>query len=117
MQDPRTLRLFDQQPHEYVEVTCACGRITHYRQGLLQRSHRLPSDTLIYDLQFRMRCSHCNCKDSFRISIVDGRAGEMASGPRSEIVVVDNLNAVTGEIMETAKIVGSMVSAPKSVED
>ena len=49
--DPRTLRLFDLGPDEAVVVTCLCGWITEYGEGVLQRRHRLPSDTLLFDLQ------------------------------------------------------------------
>ena len=49
--DPRTLRLFDLGPHEAILVRCECGRMSEYGPGLLQRLHRIPSDTLIYDLQ------------------------------------------------------------------
>lgn len=39
-----------------MEVVCTCGyRRMCFGRGLMQRLHRVPSDTLIYDLQFRLR--------------------------------------------------------------
>jgi hypothetical protein len=29
----------------------------------LQRRYRLPSDTLVYDLQYRFKCGRCNSRD------------------------------------------------------
>ena len=37
-----------------------CGRSVEYFPGFLQRRHRVPSDILVFDMQFRLRCSHCN---------------------------------------------------------
>src|SRR5229473_1921734 len=71
--DARTLRLFDLTSHECILVKCECGRSTEYRKGFLQRHQRVPSDTLVYDLQFRLRCTHCNRKTGFGISIIDPR--------------------------------------------
>jgi hypothetical protein len=46
------------------------------------------SDTLIYDLQYRLRCRHCNRRSGFRIAIVDGRArGDRRADRRERIVV------------------------------
>ena len=69
--DPRLLRLLDLADYEMVVVSCPCGRIVEYRRGVLQRLHRFPSDTLVYDLQFRLRCRHCNRRSGFRIAVVD----------------------------------------------
>ena len=33
----------------------------------------MPSDALVYDLQFSLRCSHCNARAGFRITIFDNR--------------------------------------------
>lgn len=71
--DPRLLRLLDLAPHEAIVVRCRCGRISVYHDGALQRTRRLPSDTLIFDLQFRLRCAHCNARRGFRIAIEDTR--------------------------------------------
>ena len=65
----RWLRLGDLAPHEVIVVRCPCGRSVEYFPGFLQRRHRLPSDFLVYDLQFRLRCSHCNARAGFRITI------------------------------------------------
>jgi hypothetical protein len=79
--DPRTLRLFDLQPHHSVTVRCQCGRVIEFLSGTLQRWYRLPSDTLVYDLQYRLRCRHCNRRDGFTIAVVD-RDARAASSDR-----------------------------------
>jgi hypothetical protein len=86
--DLRTLRLLDLAPHEAIIVRCECGRITEYGHGLLQRLHRVPSDTLIYDLQFRLRCRHCNRRDGFDIGILDTRYRGNSAQPRVERFIV-----------------------------
>ena len=89
MDEPRRLRLFDLKPYEHIRIGCACGRIVQYLHGFLQRRHKVPSDTLIYDLQYRLRpCSHCGRKTDFTITLIDSRAGEKTAGPRSETVIV-----------------------------
>ena len=86
--DPRTLRLYDLTPHEIVEVRCTCGRIVEYGHRFLARNLRIASDTLVYDLQFRLRCKHCNLTDGFKISILDRRDIGDSSKPTPRIVVV-----------------------------
>jgi hypothetical protein len=86
--DGRILRLIDLAPDETVVVRCACGRITEYRRGFLQRHHRGPSDTLIYDLQFRLRCAQCNRVSGFEISVIDERHRGAGSQPRAERIIV-----------------------------
>ena len=71
--DPRTLRLYDLSPWEAIIVRCACGRMSEYGPGLLQRLHRLPSGTLIFDLQARLRCQHYNRRNGFDIGALDIR--------------------------------------------
>jgi len=88
--DPRTLRLYDLAPREAVVVTCLCGRISEYRQGMLQRLHRIPSDTLLYDLQFRLRCSHCQRRDGFKIAIQDTSFVGTSSHLREPRVIVES---------------------------
>jgi hypothetical protein len=56
----------------------------------LQRRHRVPSDTLVYDLQFRLRCTYCNCRRGFRITILDARTRWDNSKPRLERVAAIN---------------------------
>jgi hypothetical protein len=46
------------------------------------------SDTLVFDLQFHLRCSHCNRRDGFRITIFDNRTRGDNSKPRLERMVV-----------------------------
>ena len=56
----------------------------------MQRLHRVPSDTLIYDLQFRLRYKHCNARRGFKITIRDTRPStdkHFVGDP--DIVIVD----------------------------
>jgi len=66
----------------------SCGRSVEYHPGFLQRRHRLASDTLVFDLQFRLRCSHCNRRSGFRITSFDERTCGDSFKPRLERVVV-----------------------------
>jgi hypothetical protein len=86
--DMRTLRLLDLAPHDYIVVNCQCGRIVEYMPGFLQRRHRLPSTTLVYDLQFRLRCSHCRSDRGFEIAVEDSRDRNDPSKPRIKRVIV-----------------------------
>jgi hypothetical protein len=52
---------------------CPCGRNVEYHPGFLQCWHQLPSDTLVFDLQFRLRCKGCNRWSGFCITIFDTR--------------------------------------------
>ena len=70
----RWLRLGDLAAHEVIMVRCPCGRSVEYPPGFLQRRYRLASDTLVFDLQFRLRCKGCNRRGGFRITIFDERA-------------------------------------------
>jgi hypothetical protein len=45
--DPRLWRIFDLATDLAIVVRCKCGWITLYQDGVLQRTRRLPSDTLI----------------------------------------------------------------------
>jgi hypothetical protein len=54
----------------------------------LQRRHRVPSDFLVYDLQFRLRYSHCNARAGFRITIFDERTRGIIRSRGLERVVV-----------------------------
>ena len=69
-------------------MRCPCGRSVEYHKGFLQRRHRVASDFLVYDLQFRLRCSHCNARMGFRISIFDTRTRGDSLKLRLERVVV-----------------------------
>jgi hypothetical protein len=61
-----------------------------YGDGVLQRTRRLPSDTLIYDLQFRLRCRYCNTRRGFKISIEDQtHLGDKSKLPAPGIVIVE----------------------------
>ena len=86
--DPRLLRLLDAADHEFIKVSCPCGRIVEYAPGVLQRRHRIGSDMLVYDLQFRLRCRHCNRRSGFRIAVVDDRGrGDRRVQPVERVVV------------------------------
>ena len=78
----------DLAAHEVIVVRCPCERSVEFPPGFLQRRHRMASDTLVYDLQFRLRCSHCNRWSGFRITIFDERSRGDSSKPRAERVVV-----------------------------
>jgi ribosomal protein L34 len=67
--DPRLLRLLDVVGHEFIKVSCPCGRVVEYAPGLLQRLYRVGSDLLVYDLQYRLRCRHCSRRSGFRIAV------------------------------------------------
>jgi hypothetical protein len=82
------LRLGDVAGHEVIVVRCSCGSSVEFPSGYLQRKQRLPSDMLVRDLQFRLRCSHCNQRSGFRISILDQRGVGNSSRPRLERIVV-----------------------------
>jgi hypothetical protein len=53
--DPRKLRLYEVKPTDVLTVQCSCGHFSRFASGELQRRHKLPSDLLVYDLQFRLR--------------------------------------------------------------
>jgi len=80
----RWLRLGDLAAHDIIVVRCPCERSVEFPPGFLQRRHRLASDMLVYDLQFRLRCR----RSGFRITIFDNRTRGDNSKPRLERVVV-----------------------------
>ena len=84
----RWVRLGDLAAHEVIVVRCPCGRNVEYHKGYLQRRHRVPSDFLVYDLQFRLRCLRCNARVGFRITIFDERTRGDSSKPRLGRAVV-----------------------------
>jgi hypothetical protein len=90
--DARTLRLFDLAAYERVTVRCPCGRIVEYVAGYLQRKHRIASDTLLFDLQYRLRCAHCNRTRGFGISVTDARQLGDNRVPKIERVIVEKGN-------------------------
>lgn len=89
--DPRLRRLFDLADDETIAVRCPCrhGNVS-YGPGALQKQRRLPSDTLIYDLQFRLCCRTCWRTRGFTISVVRLRTDRShASGEgTTETVIV-----------------------------
>jgi hypothetical protein len=48
-----------------------CGQTTHVLPGTLQRLHRLPSDTRMCDLRYRLRCTKCNSQARFTVTVKD----------------------------------------------
>jgi len=86
--DPRMLRLMDLKPYEVIIVRCRCGCSVDYMPGVLQRLHRVPSDTLIFDLQFRLRCSSCRAFRDFEITVRDVRNIGDNAKPCPERVIV-----------------------------
>ena len=54
--------------------TLPCRRTAQYQLGFLQRRLRMPSDFLVFDLQFRLRC-----RRGFRITIFVERAAIIGS--------------------------------------
>ena len=71
-------------------VRCQCERSVEYHPGFLQRRHRVQSDTLVFDLQFRLRCTGCDNRRGFRITIFDKRTRGDNAKPRLERVVAIN---------------------------
>jgi hypothetical protein len=51
MGDARAMPLWDIGQNQAVFIRWKCGRVGQYGPGALQRLHRLPSDTLIYDFE------------------------------------------------------------------
>jgi hypothetical protein len=86
--DYRTLRLLDLGRDEMIEVRCVCGWTTHYAPGFLQRRHRMPSDMLIFDLQFRVRCSHCSRRNGFAIQVINSRVTTMKEDHPPKVIVL-----------------------------
>jgi hypothetical protein len=85
--DPRLWRLAD---GEMIVVRCVCqhGNVS-YGPGALQKQRRLPSDTLIYDLQYRLRCRACGRTSGFAISVLKLRADRsQLSGERTAETVI-----------------------------
>jgi len=78
----------DLKPYEHIIVRCQCGRSVDYMPGVPQRLHHLPSDTLIFDLQFRLRCSHCRAFRNFEITVRDARNLGDNSKPCPERIIV-----------------------------
>ncbi len=86
--DIRLLRLLDLKEFEHIIVGCRCGRIVEFMPGYLQRRHRLPSTTLVYDLQYILRCTRCNAIHGFEIVIQDMRNRGNSSKPCPKRVIV-----------------------------
>ena len=56
--------------------------------GVVLQDTKAPSDTLVFDLQFQLRCKGCNGWRGFRITILDNRTRGDNWKPRLERVVV-----------------------------
>jgi hypothetical protein len=71
--DSRGLQLWDVRDGQKIVVTCTCGQIAHFLPGVLRRLHKLPSDTLVYDLRYRLRCQKCRSRDHFTVTVEEDR--------------------------------------------
>jgi hypothetical protein len=97
--DPHTIRLYDMGPRSVLTVQCSCGRVGRFASGELERRHKLPSDTLIYDLQYRLRCDFCRRKKDMRILLWDGEP-MMSHSPHD---VGAHRGIVEGEVPERVR--------------
>lgn len=73
LQTREGVRLWDVRDGQKIVVTCACGQIAHFLPGVLQRVHKLPSDTLVNDLRYRLRCAKCNSRERFKVTVVEDK--------------------------------------------
>jgi hypothetical protein len=89
MDDPRLMRFLDLEPCSHIIIRCPCGRCTEFTYGYFQTRHGIPSDALIYDLKFKMRCRHCRRKRGFGVAVWDGRNLQSTSHRTEEIVIVE----------------------------
>jgi hypothetical protein len=88
--DPRLWRLLDLAADETIVVRCERqhGNVS-YQPGALQKRRRLPSDTLIYDLQYRLRRQRCGRTSGFGISVSKLRTDRSSlSGERTAETVI-----------------------------
>ncbi len=88
LDDIRFTRLFHLADHERVVVRCPCGANIEFHPGAFPKRYRTPSDTLIYDLQFRLRCQHCKRRRGFEIAIGSIRRMGTSSAPIPARIVV-----------------------------
>jgi hypothetical protein len=87
-EDIRRTRIFDLAETEVVSIRCQCGRVTEIPPRLWVLNHRVPSDTLIYDLQYRLKCDRCSRKTGFQIAIASrGRIGVSSHSPPERVIV------------------------------
>ena len=56
--------------------------------GVVPQDTKVASDTLVFDLQFRLRCRQCNRPGGFRIAIFHERTRGDNLKPRLERIVV-----------------------------
>jgi len=61
------------QDQQVVARCLICERTTRFLPGTLQRLYRVPSDTLVYDLQFRLRCKNCNSQSGVEVVVMNAR--------------------------------------------
>ncbi len=72
-------RLYDLADHERIHVQCQCGFIVEFHPAMFPKQYRTPSDTLVYNLQFKLKCSHCGRKAGFEIAIMSRRMVDSSS--------------------------------------
>jgi hypothetical protein len=78
-------------------------RKRHFPSGCFPKKYRVPSDTLLYDLQYRLRCRHCNRNHSFEIAIGSARmiGSSARAAPVGIVVPMDNKY---GQVPVTRKV-------------
>ncbi len=105
----RTMRLWDLAEYEAVVMKCRSGNIAEYGPGVLQRLHKVPSDTLIFDLQFRLRGGHCNARQDFEISVTD-RQGYQQPADRRRDRLITSGQQLAGQCAGWRRIPWSLLS-------
>ena len=101
--DIRLTRLFDLAEDERVHVRCVCGASVIFHPAAFPKKYRVPSDTLLYDLQYRLRCRHCNRNHSFEIAIGSTRMiGSSSQAPPVRVVVP--MSNTYGQVPVTRKL-------------
>jgi len=68
--DIRELRLADLGPYDTISIGCACGRWVDFIPQSVER-RKWPRKAIIRELKFR--CTACNRRSGFRITIFDER--------------------------------------------
>ena len=86
---PGKVLINEAYPEVAVRCLCQHGNVS-YGPGALQKQRRLPSDTLIYDLQYRLRCRYCGRTSGFEISVTKLRTdrSQLSDERMTETVIV-----------------------------
>jgi len=102
--DPRIIRLFDLIANDRIVLRCPCGHIIEFGPGHLQRKHKVPSTTLVFDLQYWLKCARCNRREGYEIAIVDTTHRGDNSNPKSVTIVVKGEFESTGRFTTLAEL-------------